>query len=138
VLAFALDGLMGRRFPRRLGMHVRGIGRRHPAGCGAAARHALPETGAIGRRAHRAWASTRLRPAGARPGGGLALDLELEPDVPQCRFRTLAAQESPTTGPISPLGAELYAASLSDELFVEIASRVRTRARVPLRGSHGG
>jgi LmbE family N-acetylglucosaminyl deacetylase len=57
------------------------------------------------------------------PAEWLALDLELAPDVVERKFRALAAQETQTAGLIAALGADVYAAWVGDESFVEAARR---------------
>jgi hypothetical protein len=57
------------------------------------------------------------------PADRLALDLRLDPDIAQLKFRALAAQETQTAALITHLGPADYTAWVSDESFVEAARR---------------
>ena len=57
------------------------------------------------------------------PAESLALDLELDPDLAQRKFRALAAQETQTAALIAALGADVYTAWVGDESFVEAGRR---------------
>jgi LmbE family N-acetylglucosaminyl deacetylase len=62
------------------------------------------------------------------PDEGLALDLVLDPDTADRKFRALAAQATQTAGLIAHLGADRYRAWVSDESFIEAAVRLAVAA----------
>ena len=53
------------------------------------------------------------------PADQLAVDVVLEPDIAERKFRALAAQTTQTSGLIAALGAQQYTAWVGDESFVE-------------------
>ena len=123
MLTFGPDGLTGHHDHRTVSAWTGAAFDRAAARVPVAARHAAERRARWGALTD----SLGIYPPGLpvlTPAEGLALDLELDPDVARRKVRALAAQQTQTAGLIATLGADVYTAWVGDESFVEAARPV--------------